>query len=164
LFFAWKNSHGIYGYRSSFSRLQNGVLHNFALFLSPVSWCDIYSHRIMFSHTKQKRVHAALRAQRTRSHLRGTNKRPRLSVKRSLKHIYAQLIDDTSGKTLVSASDKLISAKGKPVEVAKEVGKQLAAQAVSVGITQAVFDRGAYRYHGRVAALADGAREGGLIF
>ncbi len=114
------------------------------------------------SKMKQKQTHAALRARRTRSHVRGTSARPRLSVKRSLKHIYAQLIDDTSGKTLAWASDKLVSTGGKPVEVAKEVGKQLAAKAVSAGVTQAVFDRGAYRYHGRVAALADGAREGGL--
>lgn len=114
------------------------------------------------SKTKRKRVHAALRAKRTRAHVRGTSARPRLSVKRSLKHIYAQLIDDSSGKTLVSYSDKLVTQKGKPSEVAKEVGKQLAAKAVLVGVKEAVFDRGAYRYHGRVAALADGAREGGL--
>lgn len=111
---------------------------------------------------KQKRSHAALRARRTRSHVRGTPERPRLTVKRSLKHIYAQLIDDTSGKTLAAASDKLVAAKGKPLEIAKEVGKELAVKALAAGMTQAVFDRGAYRYHGRVAALADGAREGGL--
>ncbi len=116
----------------------------------------------MLSKMKQKRTHAALRARRTRSHIRGTSARPRLCVKRSLKHIYAQLIDDTSGKTLASASDKLVTAGGKPVEVAKEVGKQLAVKALAAGVTQAVFDRGAYRYHGRVAAVADGAREGGL--
>lgn len=111
---------------------------------------------------KQKRSHATLRAHRTRSHIRGTSARPRLTVKRSLKHIYAQLIDDTSGKTLAAASDKLVTAKGKPVEVAKEVGKQLAVNGLAAGVTEAVFDRGAYRYHGRVAAIADGAREGGL--
>lgn len=116
----------------------------------------------MISKTKQKRDHAALRAKRTRAHVRGTSARPRLSVKRSLKHIYAQLIDDHSGKTLASASDKTITTKGKPVEIAKEVGKQLAEKAVTAGVKEAVFDRGAYRYHGRVAAIADGAREGGL--
>lgn len=116
----------------------------------------------MLSKTQKKRAHAALRAHRTRSHIRGTSQRPRLSVKRSLKHIYAQLIDDDSGKTLAAASDKLVASSGKPLEIAKEVGKQLATAATAIGIQQAVFDRGAYRYHGRVAALADGAREGGL--
>ncbi len=119
----------------------------------------------MLSSTKQKRVHQARRAHRTRARISGTSQQPRLSVKRSAKHIYAQLIDDTIGRTLASASDKEISAAGKkPVEVAKEVGKALAAKASTAGITQAVFDRGSYRYHGRIAALADGAREGGLMF
>ncbi|MBI4437883.1 50S ribosomal protein L18 [Candidatus Uhrbacteria bacterium] len=112
--------------------------------------------------TKQKRQHAALRAHRTRSRIRGTAACPRLSVKRSLKHIYAQLIDDARGVTLVSASDTAVEAKGRPVEVAHAVGKRLAEKAVAAGMTQAVFDRGSYRYHGRVAAIADGAREGGL--
>ena len=116
----------------------------------------------MLSKTKQKRTLAARRAHRTRVHIRGTAARPRLSVKRSLKHIYAQLIDDVSGKTLASASDKLVGSTGLPVEVAKEVGKQLAVAATKAGIVEVVFDRGAYRYHGRIAALADGAREGGL--
>lgn len=114
--------------------------------------------------TKQKRKHAALRAHRTRSRIRGTAACPRLSVKRSLKHIYAQLIDDERGVTLASASDTTVKAEGKPVEVAVVVGKSLAEKAVANGVTQAVFDRGAYRYHGRIAALADGARAGGLTF
>ncbi|MBI5369584.1 50S ribosomal protein L18 [Candidatus Uhrbacteria bacterium] len=118
----------------------------------------------MLSKIKHKRIQAARRAHRTRALLHGTADCPRLTVKRSLKHIYAQLIDDDKGRTLAAASDKGVSAKGKPVEVAKEVGKQLAEKAKSAGLTKAVFDRGAYRYHGRVAALADGAREGGLIF
>lgn len=108
-------------------------------------------------------MHAERRAHRTRAHVRGTSIRPRLCVKRSLKHIYAQIIDDATRKTIVAASDKLITTDVKPVEVAKEVGKQLAVKAIAAGVTQVVFDRGAYRYHGRVAALADGAREGGLI-
>ncbi|MFA4845499.1 MAG: 50S ribosomal protein L18 [Patescibacteria group bacterium] len=111
---------------------------------------------------KQKRKHAALRAHRTRSRIRGTAVCPRLTVKRSLKHIYAQLIDDERGATLASASDTTVKAQGRPVEVAHAVGKNLAEKATARGINKAVFDRGAYRYHGRVAALADGARAGGL--
>ncbi len=114
--------------------------------------------------TKQKRKHAALRAHRTRSRIRGTADCPRLTVKRSLKHIYAQLIDDERGVTLVAASDASAKASGLPVEIARAVGKQLGEQATAKGMKQAVFDRGAYRYHGRIAALADGAREGGLTF
>lgn len=117
----------------------------------------------MLSKIKQKRLHAQRRAHRTRAHVRGTTVRPRLCVKRSLKHIYAQIIDDTARKTIVSASDALTTPNTKRLEVAKEVGKQIALKAIAAGITQVVFDRGAYRYHGRVAALADGAREGGLI-
>lgn len=113
---------------------------------------------------KQKRKHAALRAHRTRSRIRGTAVCPRLTVKRSLKHIYAQLIDDEREVTLASASDTSTQAQGRPVEVARAVGKNLAEKASAAGIKKAVFDRGAYRYHGRVAALADGAREGGLTF
>jgi large subunit ribosomal protein L18 len=86
-----------------------------------------------------------------------------LSVKRSLKHVYAQLIDDTTGRTLAFASDK-DAAKGKPVETARAVGAKLAEAAKAAGIGEAVFDRGSNRYTGRVAALADGAREGGLRF
>ena len=113
---------------------------------------------------KQKDLHAKLRANRTRSHVRGTAEMPRITVKRSSKHINVQLIDDTSGKTLAHASDKEIEKKGKPVEVAHEVGKVLAEKAKLKGITRAVFDKGPYRYHGRVAAVADGSREAGLKF
>jgi len=114
--------------------------------------------------TKRKHNLAGRRAHRTRVRIRGTAQTPRLSVKRSLRHTYAQLIDDVSGKTLAAASDKQVTAKGKPIEVAKEVGKLLAQKAKEAGVEAAVFDRGSYRYHGRVAALAEGAREGGLKF
>lgn len=120
-------------------------------------------------HQKEKRK----RQQRRRFHVRrgitGTPERPRLSVFRSSKHIYAQLIDDHSGVTLASASSL-----GKAIEkdlpyggnkkAATDVGKRIAAVAKEKGITKVAFDRGHYRYHGRIKALADGAREGGLQF
>ena len=112
----------------------------------------------------KKYKNALRRAARTRARLHGTAEIPRLTVKRSLKHIYVQLINDDEGRTLASVSDKDVQTKGKPVEVAKEVGKILAQKAKTSGIEKAVFDRGSYRYHGRVAAVADGAREGGLTF
>ncbi len=93
----------------------------------------------------------------------GTAERPRLVVFRSLSEIYAQLIDDTTHKTLASESSKKI-AKGTKTEQAKEVGIAVAKKAVEKGITEVVFDRNGYQYHGRVKALADGAREGGLKF
>ncbi len=113
---------------------------------------------------KHKRTLAARRAKRTRATIHGTSEVPRLSVKRSLKHIYAQLIDDTVGKTLAAASNKDVKVDGKKTDVAKEVGKIVAERAKAKGIERVVFDRGSARYHGRVAALADGAREGGLKF
>lgn len=116
----------------------------------------------MPKHKNLKQTHALRRAHRTRARITGTTTCPRLSVKRSLKHIYAQLIDDTLGKTIVASSDKDVDIKAKPIEVAKEVGKKLAEKAAAKGVKQAVFDRGAYRYHGRVAAIAEGARENGL--
>lgn len=96
----------------------------------------------------------------------GTAERPRLSVFRSNKQIYAQLIDDISGKTLASASshkNKAVEGKDKS-EQAKIVGKEIAEKAVKAGITSAIFDRNGYLYHGRVKNLAEGAREGGLQF
>jgi len=111
---------------------------------------------------KNKRAKAARRAHRVRAVIRGTAAMPRLTVKRSAKHIYAQLIDDGAGRTLAAASDRDVKGEMKPVELAKAVGAALAAKATTKSITRAVFDRGSYRYHGRVAALADGAREGGL--
>ena len=94
----------------------------------------------------------------------GTAARPRLDVFRSAKHIYAQIIDDEKGVTLVSAStmDKDFEGFGGNVEAASQVGKKIAARALEKGITEVVFDRGGFVYHGRVKALAEGAREGGL--
>ena len=111
---------------------------------------------------KAKQMQTNRRARRTRARLHGTAEVPRLSVKRSAKHLYAQLIDDAAGETLAAISDTELKVKGKPVERAKEIGRALAKKAVAAGITRAIFDRGSNRYHGRVAALADGAREGGL--
>jgi large subunit ribosomal protein L18 len=113
----------------------------------------------------QKRGHIH---ERIRKKLRGTAERPRLNVYRSLNHIYAQVIDDLSGKTLVAAS----TAEGKKedrrtggnVAAAKAVGKTIAERAKAKGVTKVVFDRGGYIYHGRVRALADAAREAGLQF
>lgn len=106
---------------------------------------------------------------RVRKHVAGTADRPRVSVYRSLSQIYAQVIDDTTGRTLVAVStvDKELREKVgklKKTEQAKEVGKSLAKRAQSKGIKQVVFDRGGYRYHGRVKALAEAAREAGLQF
>src|SRR3974390_543943 len=106
------------------------------------------------------------RKRRVRKSLRVNNsERPRLSVFRSSKHIYAQIIDDVAGHTLAAASslDKQLKAKlktGADKAAASEVGKLLAGRALQVGINSVVFDRGGYRYHGRIKALADGAREG----
>ncbi len=104
------------------------------------------------------------RHRRVRGKISGTPERPRLDVFRSSKHIYAQLIDDTTGTTLASASslDKGFAGSGGNVEGAAKVGKAIAERALEKGITQVVFDRGGFVYHGRVKALADGAREGGL--
>jgi large subunit ribosomal protein L18 len=111
-------------------------------------------------HRRQER-----RAHRVRNKVRGTSERPRLSVFRSSKHIYAQLIDDMTGVTLAAASTAGKAVKyGGNVKAATEVGKKLAEAAKAKGITQAAFDRGHYRYHGRVKALADAARKGGLQF
>ena len=105
------------------------------------------------------------RHRRVRGRLRGTADRPRLVVSRSNKGIAAQLIDDVSGKTLTGASWIAVKDfKGNKTEQAAEVGKLLAQQAKSAGIKTAVFDRAGYLYHGRVKALADAAREGGLTF
>ena len=101
-----------------------------------------------------------------RSKIDGTAERPRLNVFRSLNHIYAQIIDDVKGVTLVAAStvDKDFDGYGGNSEAAKKVGLDLAKKATDIGITQVVFDRGGYLYHGRVKELAEGAREGGLKF
>jgi large subunit ribosomal protein L18 len=112
--------------------------------------------------------------QRLKKHIRlrvtGTPKRPRLTVYRSLKHLYVQIVDDTTGKTLLSVSDlskdlkdQLKDLKGQ-IAVSKRVGQLTAVKALEKSITQVVFDRNGYLYHGAVKALADGAREGGLKF
>jgi large subunit ribosomal protein L18 len=107
--------------------------------------------------------------QRFRRHLRvrkkvtGTAERPRLVVFRSLKHISAQLVDDVARRTLVTVTSTTLDA-GKKTEKSTEVGKLIAARAKDAGITKVVFDRAGYKYHGRVKAVADGAREGGLEF
>ena len=108
----------------------------------------------------RQRVHA-----RIRTKVHGTAERPRLNVYRSLNHIYAQVIDDAKGVTLVSASTVAAKAKtGGNVMAAKEIGKQVAERAKEKGISKVVLDRGGYLYHGRVKALADAAREAGLEF
>ena len=100
---------------------------------------------------------------RIRNKITGTGERPRLVVFRSLKHIYAQLVDDTANRTLATVSDLGIE-QGKKGERAAEVGKMIAERAKTAGITKVVFDRAGYRYHGRIKAVADGARKGGLEF
>ena len=106
------------------------------------------------------------RHKRVRGKIHGTAECPRLNVFRSLKHIYAQLIDDDKGVTLVSASsvEKDFTEYGGNADAAKAVGKKIAERAAEKGIKECVFDRGGYIYHGRVASLAEGAREGGLDF
>jgi large subunit ribosomal protein L18 len=101
-----------------------------------------------------------------RKRLSGSSERPRLSVYRSNKGIYAQIIDDVTGKTLVSASSlsKEFATTGSKSDQSTAVGKMVAEKAVAAGIKQVVFDRNGYLYHGRVKSLAEGAREGGLIF
>ena len=101
-----------------------------------------------------------------RGKLSGTAERPRISVYRSNRYLYAQLIDDVAGRTLaaVSTAEEGINATASPVDESKAAGQRLAERAKAAGIETAVFDRNGYKYHGRVKALADGAREGGLAF
>jgi len=106
--------------------------------------------------------HRIARHARVRTKIAGTAERPRLAVFRSLTHIYAQLIDDQNGKTIAAASDA--GGTGKKSERAAAAGTLLAERAKAAGIENVVFDRGGYRYHGRVKALADAARKGGLSF
>ena len=103
------------------------------------------------------------RKARIRSKIQGTAKRPRLVVSRSLAHIYAQLVDDDSGKVLAQASD-IKETKGTKSEKAKKTGSALAKKAIEQKIKEVVFDRNGYKYHGRTKAVAEGAREGGLKF
>lgn len=113
-----------------------------------------------------KKANRVKRHLRVRAKINGTPDCPRLNVFRSAKHIYAQLIDDTKGVTLCSAStlEKSFEGFGGNAEAAKKVGQKLAERAKEKGINDVVFDRSGYVYHGRVAALAEGAREGGLNF
>lgn len=107
----------------------------------------------------------ARRKTRIRNAIRGVSDKPRLSVFRSNESIYAQIIDDTMGKTLVGVSEKnLGKATGTKIEKAKALGVVLAKEAASKKIKTVVFDKGSYKYHGRVKAFAEGAREGGLVF
>jgi large subunit ribosomal protein L18 len=108
---------------------------------------------------EQKRFRRHLRV---RKKVNGTDARPRLVIHRSLKHISAQLVDDVTQRTLMTITDSGLA--GKKTEKSTGVGKRLAEKAKEAGITKVVFDRAGYRYHGRVKALADGAREGGLEF
>ena len=122
------------------------------------------AHKIQTPH--QARV---LRHDRLRKKLSGSPDRPRLSVYRSLNHIYAQVIDDSQGKTLASASSlepelRAAGAKNNKTAQAKAVGQLVANRAAKAGVNTVVFDRGGFQYHGRVQALADAAREGGLKF
>ncbi len=110
----------------------------------------------------------SIRRQKIRSRIRktvsGTASRPRLSVYRSNKEIYAQVINDVDGVTIASASSKDLKLTGPKLEAAKEVGKAVAAKALAAGVEAVSFDRGGYLYHGRVLSLAEGAREAGLNF
>ena len=119
--------------------------------------------------TRDKRGPRDKRHHRLRRWVRGTSARPRLAVFRSLNHIYAQVVDDASGRTLVAADSRskefrAANPTGGNVAAAKAVGTLLAQRAKAAGLTQVVFDRGGYQYHGRVKALADAARAGGLVF
>ena len=118
----------------------------------------------MSDSAKQKRDARIRRHRRVRKHVRGTAERPRLAVFRSNRHISAQVIDDVRGVTLASAStaEKSFSGATATVDAAKQVGKLVGERAKAAGIDTVVFDRGGNRYHGRVAGIADGAREAGL--
>jgi large subunit ribosomal protein L18 len=116
-------------------------------------------------HTQQSTAARVRRHLRVRKKVTGSASRPRLVVNRSARHMFAQIVDDSAGRTLAAAStlDQTIrAAEGDKTAKARRVGELLAQRAAQAGITAVVFDRGGYRYHGRIAALADGAREGGL--
>jgi large subunit ribosomal protein L18 len=115
---------------------------------------------------KTREMARVRRHARVRKHISGTTERPRLAVYRSNRYIYAQVIDDATGRTLASASsqEKDMRAKSLSVDTATEVGKLLAERAKGAGVSAVVFDRGGYKFHGRVKALADAAREAGLEF
>ncbi len=111
---------------------------------------------------KQQQKHR--RHRRIRAKVIGTKERPRLSVFRSNQHTYVQLIDDQESKTLVSVNDLKIKGKGSKIEISKQIGKLVAEKALAKKIKEVVFDRGGYKYHGRIKAIAEAARQGGLKF
>jgi large subunit ribosomal protein L18 len=113
---------------------------------------------------RAKRESRLRRHRRVRRQVVGTAERPRLAVFRSNRHIYAQIIDDATGRTLASSGSLGASGDGDKTEDAKRVGAELARRAKQAGVSAVVFDRGGYQYHGRVQALAEAAREGGLDF
>jgi len=113
---------------------------------------------------RAKRQGRLKRHARVRRRVVGTAERPRLAVFRSNRHIYAQLIDDAAGRTLAAAGSLALPGEGDKKQAARRVGSELARLAKASGVTSVVFDRGGYQYHGRVRALADAAREGGLDF
>lgn len=112
----------------------------------------------------EKKAKRIIRHKRVRAKAEGTSNKPRLCVFRSNQHIYAQLIDDTTGKTILAVNDSTTKGKDKKSDSSKKIGMEIAKKAVEKKITEVVFDRGGYKYHGRVKALAEGAREGGLKF
>ena len=124
----------------------------------------------MADRTQDKNMRLQRRKWSVRNHVSGTPERPRLSVYRSEKHIYAQIVDDVAGRTLAAASTVNADVRGADnkhganVAAAKVVGKAIAERAKAAGVTKVAFDRGGRKYHGRVKALADAAREGGLQF
>ena len=116
---------------------------------------------------QDRRLARGRRHRRVRKRVVGSSDRPRLVVFRSARHIYAQVVDDAAGRTIVAASTldaDLKGQKAKKSDIARRVGALLAQRAKAAGIAKVAFDRGGYAYHGRIAALADGAREGGLEF
>lgn len=120
----------------------------------------------MANNSNQRRVHRVRRHARIRKRVVGTPTRPRLTVFRSARYIYAQVIDDTAGRTLASAStlEADLRKGGATVDAATKVGERVAERAKSAGIDKVIFDRGGYKYHGRTKALAEAAREAGLEF
>lgn len=113
---------------------------------------------------QRNQKNTAARRRRTRAHLKAISVRPRLHVFRSNRFVYAQVIDDAKGVTLAAASEKELKATGTKTEKAQKVGELLAEKAKKAKVTEVKFDRGAYKYHGRIKALAEAARKGGLVF
>ena len=113
---------------------------------------------------KNSREQRIIRNKRIRARVKGTAKCPRLCVFRSHKHLYAQLVDDTEGKIIIAISDLKLKKTSSSVKSASSMGKLLAKTAMDKGVVKVVFDRGGYKYHGSIKALAEGAREGGLVF